>query len=160
MNVVPWIIAIISFVTATFLGTEMLKKFNFMRHFMHCPYERVSIVEWKYSGDRKPGMYNIVIHTGSPLGVLLGFDLKFLKYVGFDYYGFVESKHTGRVVISTYLGTGETTFRFLVKHRDGEATVSVDDFYRQHFPTLSTHHTGGNGSDFGARPSHYCEVFL
>lgn len=105
--------AIIFFVIALFLGSEFLRKFGFMRNFVQCSNQ---MVEWKYSGNRKPGMYNIVLRGKSPFCALIGFKLNIpiLKYSGFDYYGFVKSGEDNVAVISTYLGKGVCEFQFFV----------------------------------------------
>ena len=103
--------AIIFFAIALFLGSEFLRKFGFMRSFIACSNQ---VVKWKYSGDRKPGMYNIVLHGKLPFCALIGFKLSIpiLKYSGFDYYGFVKSGDDNVAVISTYLGKGACEFQF------------------------------------------------
>ena len=103
--------AIIFFAIALFLGSEFLKKFGFMRSFIECSNQ---LVEWEYSGDRKPGMYNIVMRGNAPFCALIGFRLNIpiLKYSGFDYYGFVKSGENNVAVISTYLGKGACKFQF------------------------------------------------
>lgn len=79
------------FATSLFFGNELLKKFGFMQRFIQCSNQ---MIPWRYSGDRKPGMYNIVLRGKTPFCVLVGFQLRIplLEYSGFDYYGFAQSK--------------------------------------------------------------------
>lgn len=98
---------------ALFLGSELLKKFGFMQSFVQCSNQTV---EWKYIGDRKPGMYNIVLRGKTPFCALVGFKLHIpvLNYSGFDHYGFVKSDENNVAVISAYLGKGACEFQFFV----------------------------------------------
>ncbi|MFA6272164.1 MAG: hypothetical protein WC693_03575 [Patescibacteria group bacterium] len=91
----------------------MLKKFSFVKNFVQ--HSNQAIV-WKYSGDRKPGMYNIVLRGSVPFCTLVSFDLNIpiIRYSGFDCYAFVESSENHTAIVSTYLGKGAREFQFLV----------------------------------------------
>lgn len=118
------ILVLIFAAIAAFLGSELLKKFNFMRHFTE---RSPMMVCWYYSGNRKPGMYNIVLRAEKPFKVLVGFilEIPILAYKGYDYYGFVESDLGGNAVIRTYLGKGECDFRFLIGHNGNTILPTV-----------------------------------
>ncbi|MFA6525175.1 MAG: hypothetical protein WCT33_02775 [Patescibacteria group bacterium] len=107
------ILAVILLIIAVFLGKEMLKKFGFMKNFVQ---NSNQIVVWKYTGDRKPGMYNIVLHGKTSFCALVGidFNIPLIKYSGFDHYAFLRSGENHTAVISTYLGKGAREFQFLV----------------------------------------------
>lgn len=97
--------------TSLFLGYELLKKFTFMRDFVEGSNQ---MVIWDYSGNRNPGMHNIVLRGSKPFCALVGFKLQIplFKWSGYDYYGFVRSNEDGVAVIATYLGKGTCTFQF------------------------------------------------
>lgn len=107
------ILAIIFFAIAVFLGKELLKKFVFMRDFIQSSNQMVA---WKYLGDRRSWMYNIVLRGKTPFCALVGFRLNILifKYSGFDHYGFIKSNENNVAVISTYLSKSECEFQFLI----------------------------------------------
>ena len=71
-----------------------------------------------------PGMYNIVISGRAPFSVLIGFDLEFIGYKGYDPYGFAHSDSEHRVVISTYLRENPVRFRFLTTAQEEDLTIS------------------------------------
>ncbi len=100
---------------AIILGSELLKKFAFMRDFIG---NSNQMVVWRYEGleGREPGMHNVVLRGQTPFCALVGFklDIPILGHTGFDYYGFVQSDEHGVAVISTYLGKGRCEFRFFV----------------------------------------------
>lgn len=119
-----FVFAMVGWIIALFLGSEFLEKFRFMRDFIQ---RSNQFVEWKYDGDRTPGMYNIVLQGQRGFSMLVGFELAIpiLGYKGFDYYGFVRSDSSGRVVISTYLGRGKAKFQFFVNCDLGANPVVV-----------------------------------
>ena len=107
------ILTVIFFITTIFLGKEFLKKFSFMKNFVQSSNQ---MVVWKYSGDKKPGMHNIVLRGKTPFCALIGFELgiPMLKYSGFDYFGFVKSGKNNIAVLSTYLGKNHCEFQFFL----------------------------------------------
>lgn len=121
--VIVSVFALVFLITAVFLGTEMLKKFHFMRDFVN---HSNQLVTWNYAGDRKPGMYKIVLSGQKPFGALVGFRLEIpaIGFSGYDYYGFVRSDMGGLAVISTYLGKGKCEFRFLTTSDKSQITVT------------------------------------
>lgn len=107
------ILAVIFISISFFLGREFLRKFSHMQDFIQ---HSNQIVAWKYEGDRKPGMYNIVLRGEKQFCALVGFELNIpvLKYSGFDYYGFAQSDENNVAVISTYLGKATREFQFFI----------------------------------------------
>jgi hypothetical protein len=111
-----------------FLGKEFLKKFAFMRDFIKTSNQSLS---WYYQGDRKPGMYTIVLRAKKPFSALVGFrlDIPILGYSGFDYYGFVQARQQvdGQyvAVVSTYMAGGEVEFQFFVNSDLGVNPINV-----------------------------------
>ena len=112
------------FLFAYFFATELLKKFTFMKSFIENSGEKVV---WKYSGDKEPGMHNIVLQSNSPFCALVSFELNIpiIKYTGVDYYGYLQSDADNKVVFSTYLGRGSTDFIFLINNHTDENPVIV-----------------------------------
>lgn len=107
------VLCVVFFAIAVFLGTEMLKKFEFMRDFTR---NTNQLVTWRHNGYRQPGMYNIVLRGKKPFCVLIGFQLVIteLGHVGYDHYGFLCSGNDSVVAFSTYLGKHSCNFQFLV----------------------------------------------
>jgi len=109
-----------------FLVSEFLKKFGFMREFIHAT-DRV--VFWHYPGHQasKTGMRNIVIRSDTPFSALIGFDfgIGFFNFVGFDHYGFVKSDGDNKAVFSTYLGKNPVELKFLITVNPEEHNVTV-----------------------------------
>lgn len=122
------ILAVIFFIIAIFLGKEFLKKFGFMQNFIK---NSDQMVVWKYIGDKKPGMCNIVLRGKMPFCALIGFELgiPMLKYSGFDYYGFVKSDKNSVAVISTYLGKNACEFQFFLNTNitNNPITITSDE---------------------------------
>lgn len=121
---------------AWFFGTELLKKFNFMRQFIE---NTDHLVTYKWPGcfdidiDRSPGMGNIVIRANQPFVALVGFRLSIplIGYTGFDHFGFVASDQCGMAIFSTYLGRSPVDFQFLlsvdVSESEAKPRSSRDD---------------------------------
>jgi hypothetical protein len=61
-----------------------------------------NMVAWKSEGDRKNGMYNIVLRGEKPFCALIGFKMVFpiVGYIGYDYYGFVKADSNNIAVVS------------------------------------------------------------
>ncbi len=131
LKVVLLVVAVISITTTAWLASEHKKKFDFMAQFIESASEQV--VVYRYIGAQSPddrGMRNIVLVGRTPFTVLVGFELEYplLGGSGFDYYGFVQSyeMHGDHVaVIRTFLGTGLTTFQFLVNRPCGDVVVKT-----------------------------------
>lgn len=103
---------------ATFLALELRKKFGYMQQFMK---GATGVLVREHHGSNTPGMAQIVLTWDHPFKVLIGFDLvlPIVGSVGFDYYGFAESRPEGGahvIVIETYLGKKAATFKFLMNH--------------------------------------------
>ncbi len=76
-------------VLAGFLGKEMLKKFYFWHKFIQ---DSSQSLEWQYAGDRKPGMYTVVLRGDRPFRALVGFDLETIFYKkGYDIFGYIRT---------------------------------------------------------------------
>jgi hypothetical protein len=107
------ILALIFFAISSFLGREFLNKLGHLRDFTH---HSNQMVVWRYEGDRRPGMYNIVLRGEKQFCTLIGFKLNIpiFKYSGFDYYGFAKSNENNVAVISTYLGRASREFQFFI----------------------------------------------
>lgn len=118
------ILFIIFFLITLFLGKELLKKFRFLQYFGH---DSHSLIIWNFAGDRKPGMYNIVLHGQAPFCALVGFQLTIplLRYSGFDPFGFVRSDDTHRAVIVVYLGKAPRKFYFLINRDITTSPIEV-----------------------------------
>ena len=97
MTALSIILIVVLALLVIFLGKEMLKKFGFMRDFVH---NSNQLVSWSYQGGSQSGMRNIVLRSdnGRPFSALVGFGLNIpiLGYSGFDYYGCVHSDEHGR----------------------------------------------------------------
>ena len=118
------ILVVIFFTATVFLSKEFLKKFGFMRNFIK---NSNHIVVWRYTGNKKPGMHNIVLRGKTPFCALIGFELgiPMLKYSGFDYFGFVKSDKNNVAVISTYLGKNACEFQFFVNTNIGNNPIAI-----------------------------------
>ena len=120
--------------TAFFLGSEMMKKFGFMREFILGAPNQLVIHE--YTGSiQAPGMCNIRLTGSEPFSVLIGFELTLPFFgTGFDYFGRVASrmmqddgqKQVHDLVVSLWLGKSSTKFMFLVNRDASDVVVSVD----------------------------------
>lgn len=118
------LLTLIFFTLALFLSIELLKKFRFMRDFAGQSHQ---LVVWSYDGNRKPGMYNLVLRGTMPFVALIGFKLNIpiLKYTGFDHYGVMRSDDKYIAVFSTYLGKKKIEFQFLVNTHTNSSSISV-----------------------------------
>lgn len=115
-SVLVTILAILFAGVAAFLALELRKKFRFMQQFMK---EASGVLVREHHGSTTPGMAQIVLTWNRPFKTLIGFDLVLpvVGNVGFDYYGFAESRPEGGahvLIIETYLGKKPAVFKFLM----------------------------------------------
>ncbi|MFA5124922.1 MAG: hypothetical protein WC473_03845 [Patescibacteria group bacterium] len=114
------VIVIILIIVVAFLGTELLKKFQFLFAYYIDNIESGHAKGFFYEGcpsDQKPGMRRIIIESKSKkkFTALIGmrFEMSRNSGCGFDPFGCVKSDQNGVAVFSTYLGKGEAQFMFL-----------------------------------------------
>ena len=113
------------FVISTyFLGVELLKKFKFWKSFQK---EYKNQISWVYHGDKTPGMYTLVLEWNQPFRTLIGFDfsLAWIKNIGYDVFGCMESDADGSLYFSVYLGHGPVEFIFLIDSIGGAWELSI-----------------------------------
>ena len=126
MIIVLSILAIAFFFIALFLGKEMMKKFGFMNTFIE---NSGQLFEYRFPGQEKPDMGNIVLVAKKPFTALVGFRLEVPLFgKGFDYYGVVKSGEDGTAVISTFLGKKPVCFQFFTNTDNNPVTIYGGDY--------------------------------
>lgn len=133
-------LAVVFLSLATFFGTELLKKFSFLTKF----YEKNPgrFVHFHYDGDRKPGMYNLLIRARHRKINFSAIACVHFKRLGVDPFSFIRAEdELGEAVIRVYLGRGPATLLFLVDHPNDEFIVEVvsDDYPLEPYVVCEPH---------------------
>lgn len=124
LAVVCFATTVILFISAVFLGTELLKKMKFFSDFLKDSGD-IKLMTYSWEGakkaHKKSGMYKFLITAPAPFEVIIGFELSIdlLNFRADDYYGFVQSNYIteglNQVCFETYLGKGSADFVFKCK---------------------------------------------
>lgn len=129
------------FLFALFCGTELLKKFTYMRKFVDRSGQLLTYsLKEDRSRDRKMRTIVFQAEGPQPFTILVGF--RFPYGERWDWYGYVEAKD-GRAAISTFIGKGGCEFQFLIGGAhpnqivvfmaDEGADQAIDATYPPHF---------------------------
>ena len=143
MDLVHWILLIVSVLLVVALGflrlagMEFVKKFGFNEAFLKQSHWLKR--QRYYNGieeGKKPGMYKVMIESDEHFSVMIGFKLNVPFFgSGVDYYGCLKStywrgKH--RIMYETWLGKGSCEFLYLFNSnlaaRTAYITISKESF--------------------------------
>lgn len=135
-------LSIISLIGAAFFGTELLKKFSYLKAYTdRLPEERITRVFC--AGQAVPGMVVVQLTSPQPFRSLIAFELAWRPAIyggqGTDHYGYVIGLPVGdhyEACFATYLGRG--TCSFVLPHT-GTSTVTAQILSFSEADTLQCH---------------------
>ena len=123
-------------IIASFLGKELLKKFEYISDYVQSTNQ---LCQWNYvyNAKRGIGMRNIEITGVKPFSILIGFKLDSSNTMTkFDPFGFVNSYNSRSIIIRVYLGRGNCLFGFVSNQnmRDNPLSVKI---YEDNSPEIA-----------------------